>query len=144
MGLKVVGHVPDSIYLEDAAMAGLQSIEHFFGFEKVIAKQLGDPVKLTFSGMGSGCGYLLRLSEVDPGTMQGVYQRLRASGVTIDPTVVTFKNWPNVDSTRSQEFAAGEYISQNLVSMWKSQWAGQTEFPDLILAKLGADGQGHE
>jgi imidazolonepropionase-like amidohydrolase len=132
LGLKVVGHVPDSIYIEDAAAAGLQSIEHFFGFEKVIAKQLGDPIKLSFSGMGSGAGYLLRLGEVDPEALQGVYQRLRASGVTVDPTVVTFKNWPNVDTLETRSLPRGEYISQNLASMWKSLWAGQTEFPDLV------------
>lgn len=132
LGLKVVGHVPDSIYIEDAAAAGLRSIEHFFGFEKVIGKQLGEPIKLSFSGMGADAGYLLRLGEVDPETLQGVYQRLRASGVTIDPTVVTFKNWPNVDTLEARSLPRGEYISQNLASMWKSLWAGQTEFPDLI------------
>ena len=132
LGLKVVGHVPDSIYIEDAAAAGLQSSEHFFGFEKVIARQLGEPIKLTYTGMGSDAGYLLRLGEVDPEALQGVYKRLRASGVTIDPTVVTFKNWPNVDTLEARSLPRGEYISQNLASMWKSLWAGQTEFPDLI------------
>ena len=59
LGLKVVGHVPDSIYIEDAAAAGLRSIEHFFGFEKVIAKQLGDPIKLSFSWHGIRCGLFI-------------------------------------------------------------------------------------
>lgn len=131
-GLKVVGHVPDSIYLEDATSAGLQSIEHFFGSEKVLAKLLGQPVNLTYVGMGSDAGYLLRLGEVDPQALQSFYQRLRASNVTVDPTVVTFKNWPNVDALDRKNLPNGEYISQNLLSMWKSQWAGQTEFPDPI------------
>jgi imidazolonepropionase-like amidohydrolase len=132
LGLKVVGHVPDSVYIEDAAAAGLKSSEHWFGFEKVIAKLLGEPVKLSFTGLGSDGGYLLRLGEVDPQALQDFYQRLRASGLTVDPTVVTFKNWPNVDSLDPRSLPGGEYISQNLLSMWKSQWAGQTEFPDLF------------
>lgn len=131
-GLKVVGHVPDSIYIEDAASAGLQSIEHFFGSQRVLAKLLGQPVNLTYVGMGSEAGYLLRLGEVDPQALQSFYQRLRASNVTVDPTVVTFKNWPNVDALDRKNLPNGEYISQNLLSMWKSQWAGQTEFPDPI------------
>jgi len=131
-GLKVVGHVPDSIYIEDAAQAGLSSIEHWFGFEKVIAKQMGMPVKLTYTGLGAGYEYMLRLGEVEPQAMQDFYQRLKASGVTVDPTVVTFKNWPNVDSLEAKDLEGGKYISQNLLAMWKTQWAGQTEFPDLF------------
>jgi imidazolonepropionase-like amidohydrolase len=132
LGLKVVGHVPDTIYIEDAAAAGLRSIEHWFGFEKVIAKLLGEPVTLTYAGIGSGYDYLLHLGEVDPLALQDVYQRLRASGVTVDPTVVTFKNWPDVDALEIQSLPKGEYISKNLLAMWKSQWAGQSEFPDLF------------
>jgi imidazolonepropionase-like amidohydrolase len=63
-GLKVVGHVPDSIGIEEAAAAGLRSIEHWNGFEKSIAKLLGEPVEQTYAGIGSGYQYLLRLGEV--------------------------------------------------------------------------------
>ncbi len=132
LGLNVVGHIPDTIYIEDAAAAGMRSSEHWFGFEKMIGKLLGDPVKFTFTGLGSDAGYLLRLGEVDPQALQDFYQRLRASGLTVVPTVVTFKNWPNVDTLETKSLPQGEYISQNLLSKWKSQWAGQTEFPDLF------------
>ena len=132
LDLKIVGHIPDSIYIEDAAAAGLHSSEHWFGFEKVIARLLGEPVKLTFTGLGSDFGYLLRLGEVDPQALQDFYQRLRVSGLTVDPTVVTFKNWPDVDALEARSLPQGEYISQDLLSMWKSQWAGQNEFPDLF------------
>lgn len=133
LGLKVVGHVPDSIYIEDAVAAGLASSEHWFGFEKAIARLLGEPVNLTFTAFGSDSDYLLRLGEVDPQALQDFYQRLRASDLTVDPTVVTFKNWPNVNSIEEVwDQPEGEYISQNLLDIWKSQWAGQSEFPDLF------------
>lgn len=80
-GLKVVGHVPDLISIEDAAAAGMKCSEHFFGFEKVIVTLLGGQAQRTFAGMGSEADYLLRLSEVDPGEMEAVYKRLRASGL---------------------------------------------------------------
>ena len=98
----------------------------------MIAKLLGQPANLTYTGMGSEAGNLLRLGEVAPMALQGVYQRLRASGVTVDPTVVTFKNWPDLDTLDVRCLPKGEYVSQNIFSMWKSQWAGQRELPDSI------------
>ena len=131
-GLKVVGHVPDAIYLEDAAAAGLRSSEHWFGFEKVIARLLGKPVKLTYAGSGSEAGYLQRLGEVDPAALQAVYRRLRASGLTVVPTVVTFKSFPKVDALEARSLPGSEYISASVLSIWKSQWAGQSELPDFV------------
>ena len=131
-GIKVVGHISDTVYLEDAVAAGQSSIEHWFGFQKVIAKLLGEPVDLNHGWMSSGADYLLRLGEVNPQALQDFYQRLRDNGVTVDPTVVTFRNWPNVDTLEIQSLLHGEFISQELFSMWKTQWAGQTEFPDLF------------
>jgi imidazolonepropionase-like amidohydrolase len=131
-GLKVVGHVPDSVYIEDAAAAGLRSSEHWFGFEKIIAKLLGEPVEFRYQAMGSEIGYLMRLDEVDSGALQAVYGRLNASGLTVTPTVVTFKDWPNVDTFEARDVPGGEYISQDLLSTWKSEWAGQNEIPDPI------------
>jgi len=132
IGLKVAGDLPESVYIEDAAMAGMQSSEHYHGFEKVIARLLGEPVTLHYAGVASQTSYLLRLGEVDPGALQDFYQRLQASGMTVDPTIVTAKNWPNVDAFDPKSLPGGEYISQNLLSIWKGQWAGQTEFPDLV------------
>ena len=131
-GMKVIGHVPDTVYIEDAAAAGLVSIEHWFGFQKAVAKLLGEPVNLDHGWMSSGAEYLLRLGEVDPQALQDFYQRLLASGVTVDPTAVTFKNWPDINKLEYQSLPHGEYISQGLFSMWKTQWAGQTEFPDIL------------
>lgn len=131
-GLKVVGHVPDSIYIEDAAAAGLRSSEHWFGFEKVIAKLLGDPLQLTYTGMGSQADFLQRLDEVDPVALLETYRRLRASGLTVTPTVVTYKNWPDPGMLDLESMKGGEYISQNLLSSWQSEWSGQSEIPDFI------------
>jgi len=131
-GLKVVGHVPDSIYIEDAAAAGLDSAEHWFGFEKVLARLLGEPVNLTYSGMGSQAYYLERLDEVDVAALQDVYQRLNVSGLTIVPTVVTFKDFPGPNALETGNLPNSEYITPNLLAIWKSQWAGQNDVPDFI------------
>ena len=130
--IKVVGHIPDTVYLEDAVAAGQSGIEHWFGFEKVIANLLGEPVDLNQGWMGSNPVYLTRLAEVAPQALRDFYKRLKNSGVTIDPTIVTFRNWPNVDSLELQSLPHGEYVSNELFSMWKTQWAGHTEIPDTI------------
>jgi imidazolonepropionase-like amidohydrolase len=131
-GLKVVGHVPDSIYIEEAAGAGLASMEHWFGFEKVIARLLGEPVKLTYSGMGSQADYLTRLDEVDLSALQAVYQRLRDSGLTIVPTVVTYRNYPDLDAVDFGNIEGYEYLSPSVTAYWKSQMAGQDKIDAAI------------
>lgn len=130
--LKVVTHLPETIYLEDAVAAGLQSLEHFNGFEKVIAKLLGEPVKLTFAGQASQAGYLQRLGEVQPEALQAVYQRLQASGVTVCPTVVTFKTLTHLKFFQSDRFTGSEYISPSVRDLWKSLWPTQDDLPDFI------------
>jgi imidazolonepropionase-like amidohydrolase len=132
VGLKVVGHVPDSIYIEDAAAAGLKSSEHLFGFEKVIVKLLGEYVRQTYAGMGAEAGYLQRLGEVNPEELQGVYQRLRASGLTVCPTVVTFKIGTNFKAIQAGNYQGSEYISPDILNIWKSQWSQQDDLPDFI------------
>jgi imidazolonepropionase-like amidohydrolase len=130
--LKVVAHLPESVYLEDAAAAGLGSSEHFNGFEKVIAKMLGEPAKLSFAGQASQAGYLARLAEVNPEELQGVYQRLRASGITICPTVVTFKTLTNITAFQTADFPRSEYISPSVRDLWKGLWPQQDNLPDFI------------
>jgi len=132
VGLKVAAHLPESVYIEDAAAAGLSSSEHFFGFEKVIAKLLGEPVKLSYAGMGSQADYFQRLSEVNPTELQALYQRIRASGLTICPTIITFKATTEVKTFQTGSFPQREYISPSVLDLWKSQWAGQSNVPDYI------------
>ena len=131
-GLKVVGHIPDSVYIEDAAAAGLRSSEHFFGFEKVIAKLLGEPVKLVYTGMGTDADYLQRLGEVNQEELQGVYQRIRANGMTICPTVITFKTGTNIKAIQAGSFQRSEFISQTVLDIWKSQWSQQNDLEDYV------------
>ena len=132
VGLKVVGHVPDSIGIEEAAAAGLDSSEHLFGFDKVVAKLLGATVRQTYAGMGAEAGYLQRLGEVDPAEWQGVYQRLRASGLTVCPTVIVFKIGTAYKAIQSGNFQGSAYISPFILGIWQSQWAQQSDLPDFI------------
>jgi imidazolonepropionase-like amidohydrolase len=130
--LKVVGHVPDSIGIEEAAAAGLKSSEHLFGFDKVVARLLGAYVRQTYAGLGAEADYLQRLNEVDPAELQAVYQHLRASGLTVDPTVIVFKIGTDYSAIKAGNFEGREYISPFILGIWQSQWAQQSDLPDLI------------
>jgi len=132
LGLKVVGHVPETVSIEDAAAAGLACSEHFFGFEQVIGRLLGGPVRSTYAGMGADAGYLLRLGEVDPQALQEVFGRLRKSGLTVCPTVVTFKVGVQTTQFQSGDFPLDEYISSTVLETWRALWSGQTDLPDAI------------
>jgi len=131
-GLKTVGHVPEEVYIEDAAAIGMASCEHLFGFEKVIARLLGEPVNLTYAGMGAGAGYFARLSEVDAAALRSTFERLRASGTTACPTIVVFKAGTRIDALRAGNFPNSEYVTPDVLSIWASQWSSQAELPAFI------------
>jgi len=131
-GLKVVGHVPDAVPFEDAVAAGLQSSEHLFGFEEVIARLLGEPAKPAYARMGSDAGYVQRLGEVDPQELEVVYQRLRRAGLTVCPTVVTFKAGMTTRAFQSGDFPLSEYVSQDVLDLWNGLWAAQDDLPDWV------------
>ena len=131
-GRKVVGHIPDSIYVEDAAAAGMQSSEHPFGYEKIIAKILGEPVKLHYAGMGSDLRYFQRLDQADPEELQGVYARIRACGMTICPTIITFQIGTGLKAFQAGSFPRSEYISAQVRNIWNSLWSQQADLPDYI------------
>ncbi|MCP5030651.1 MAG: amidohydrolase family protein [Actinomycetia bacterium] len=131
LGLKAVGHVPESIYIE-AAAAGLASSEHLHGFDKVIGKLLGEPIDLTYRGIGADAGYLLRLDEVNRQELQVVFGRLGDSGLTVCPTVVTFRAGANLDSVRAGDFPGSDYISQSVLDIWETQWSQQDQLPDAM------------
>ncbi len=131
-GLKVVGHVPDSVPIQAAALAGLRSAEHFFGFEKLVAALLGEPTAQEYTGMGADASYLARWREVDPNELRSAFRQLGASGLTVCPTVLTFRVGMHTQAFQTGSFAGSEYVSQRVLDVWKSQWAGQSDLPDAV------------
>jgi len=131
-GLKVVGHVPDSIPIDAAAAAGLRSSEHFFGFEKLVAALLGEPTAQEYTGMGADAPYLGRWREVDPNELRSAFRQLGASGLTVCPTVVTFRAGMHTKAFQTGSFEGSEYVSQRVLQTWQSLWAGQSDLPDSV------------
>jgi imidazolonepropionase-like amidohydrolase len=131
-GLKVVGHVPASIPIQAAAAAGLRSSEHLFGFEKLVGALLGEPVAYEYAGMGADVSYLSRWREIDPAKLKSAFRQLGASGLTVCPTVVTFKTGMHTKAFQSGSFPGSEYVSQRVLDMWRSLWAEQGDLPVFV------------
>jgi len=125
LGIKVVGHVPESIYIEDAANAGLKSSEHPFGFGKIIAKLLGEHMNLTTAGMGTDVPYFLRLNEVKREEFREALKRISATGMHVCPTLVVFKHGAHLKEIFSSNYPMLEYVSPMMKGMWKGIWGNQ-------------------
>lgn len=140
-GLKPVGHVPEAVSIEEAAAAGQAGCEHLFGFEKLIARLLGEPIALRKGGMGTYAVYWLRLPEVNPEILREALQPIRDSGMAVCPTVVTFRS-----RGRAQEILAGTYphlelISPQIRAIWDMLWdpqGGDIETSRLIWPQMQA------
>ena len=125
LGIKPVGHIPESIYIEDAANAGLRSSEHPFGFGKIIAKLLGEPVNLTTVGMGTDVPYFLRLNEIKIEEFREALKRISATGMHVCPTLVVFKHGAHLKEIFSGNYPMLEYTSPMMKGMWKAIWGNQ-------------------
>jgi imidazolonepropionase-like amidohydrolase len=132
LGLKVAGHVPDSIPIEQAAAAGLDSSEHLFGFDKLVGRLLGAPVKPYYAGMGVDVVHFLRLGELEPAKLREALDGLRLSGLSVCPTVVTFEVGTRMTESFSGTFPGSEYVSQTLLDTWRSLWGQQTDLPEFV------------
>jgi imidazolonepropionase-like amidohydrolase len=125
LGVKPVGHTPESIFIEDAANAGLRSSEHPFGFGKIIAKLLGEPVGLSGGGMGTDVPYFLRLNEVNREEFRNELKKIGATGMHVCPTLVVFKHGAHLREIFADNYPMLEYVSPTTKGMWKALWGNQ-------------------
>ncbi len=122
LGIKVVGHVPEAVYVEDAAAAGQSSIEHLHGFDKLIGKLLDLPITLRAEGQGLDARYWPLLSEVNHDQLQAALRRIAATGVAVCPTVIVFKKGVDMAQFQSGNHPMSEYISPAIREIWKTLW----------------------
>lgn len=125
LGVKPVGHTPESIYIVDAAVAGLRSSEHPFGFGKIIAKLLGEPVVLSTIGMGTDAPYFLRFNEVKREEFRNELKKIGATGMHVCPTLVVFKHGAHLKEILAGDYPMVEYASPMIKDMWKTIWGSQ-------------------
>lgn len=122
LGIKVVGHVPEIVYVEDAAAAGQASIEHLHGFDKLIGKLLGLPITLRAEGQGLDARYWPLLEDVKRDELQTALQRIAATGLAVCPTVIVFKKGPDLAKFQAGNHPMAEYISPAIREIWQTLW----------------------
>jgi imidazolonepropionase-like amidohydrolase len=122
LGLKVVGHVPEAVYIEEAAVNGQQSCEHLFGFGNVIAKLLGERVMLRRGGIGEDVPYFLRLPEVNEGKLREALEKIRSHGMAVCPTLNVFKCQTRLKDILAGEYPTLEYASPLIRGIWNQVW----------------------
>jgi len=130
-GLKPVGHVPEAVYVVDAARAGQKSCEHMFGLGKIIAKLLGEPVVLKSGGMGTDVPYFSRLAEVDREKLHVVLHQIRDYGMAVCPTIVVMKHGAHLEEIVAGDYPNLEYVSPMIRDIWKSMWSPDQAGSDL-------------
>jgi hypothetical protein len=122
--IKTVGHVPEMVYIEDAAKDGLSSCEHLFGFGNVIAKSLNLQPKLKGGGMGADQEYFLRYPEVNKEKLQIELKKISSYDMAVCPTLVEMKCGMNLNEIYSHNYPMLEYISPMIWNMWR-MWEAQ-------------------
>ncbi|HUI28721.1 MAG TPA: amidohydrolase family protein [Candidatus Acidoferrales bacterium] len=124
-GIKAVGHVPETVYIEDAARAGLSSSEHLFGFGNVIAKALGQPFSLKSGGMGADQVYFLSYPKVDSEKLQAELRKIGSYGMAVCPTLVEMKSGASLKKIFAGDYPNLDYVSPFVKGFWKNLWGAQ-------------------
>ncbi len=138
-GLKTVGHVPESVYVEDAIAAGQRSVEHLFGFEKLVGRLLGEEVTLRPGGMGADFDYWLRLGEINREKLQDALRGVARSGVVVCPTLILFKSQSRLEDVPARRYPRSEYISPAVQDVWKAHWEpSHREFMEKVWPALAS------
>ncbi len=125
-GVKAVGHVPETVYIEDAAKAGLSSSEHLFGFGNVIAKVLGQSFSLRGGGMGADQVYFLSYAKVDKEKLHAELKKIGSYGMAVCPTLIEMKCGGNLKEIFAGDYPNIEYAPPSLKAFWKQLWGSQT------------------
>jgi imidazolonepropionase-like amidohydrolase len=136
VGLKPVGHVPDAVPLQDAVATGQACIEHFTGFERLLAGLAGqrDDNQTEEEIWKHATGFLL-LDKIPPRRLQPVIESMRKAGTVHCPTIVMMAGigrGANAEDAGSDPRM--EFVPPALHSVWSAP--GMAEFGDVAGAAV--------
>jgi imidazolonepropionase-like amidohydrolase len=118
LGLSFAGHVPQGVNVEEAADAGIRSIEHLSNYDVFGDCMVNDSYTL------AGCRRL--------------FEKLAAKGVWQTPTLAFFETVPDVFSGRPPDHA--EYASDSLLKLTRDN-VENSHVPASTLEKMRLAGQ---
>lgn len=122
VGLKAVGHIPNSATLDDAVRLKQDSVEHLMGFEKVIAGLV--PKKPRGEGgresMWAGFSAWGRFNEVDKEALAAELARFADTGMVHTPTLVVMHGIGRIADEDSKDDPMLEYAPASLRGFWET------------------------
>jgi imidazolonepropionase-like amidohydrolase len=117
--VKVVGHVPEAVTLDDALKAGQTSIEHLLSYLDAI-EALDSPVR----GRPGWRYRMQAFDHVDPARIPAVAAATRDAGVWNCPTLVAMRKWvPPDEARRLLEREEMSFVPADFLEHWQP-WRG--------------------
>lgn len=117
-GLRIAGHVPEDVNLEEA-LAVMASGEHLMGFERWIGRLLGAEITGSAERPWANILQYTRLGEVPPEILQSALQALAAHDCVQVPTLVVMEGLGAIgDEDAAAELA---YVSPALRAFWQQE-----------------------
>ena len=130
-GLKVTGHIPNSVTLDEAINARQDCIEHMMGMEKLLDELAGQddgermPIWAGFEGF-------LKYDTVDKTKLRERLKTIHDAGTMYCPTLVVMQGVSRAAEEGAATDPRMKYVPQNLRGFWSQanykafgQWAGQ-------------------
>jgi imidazolonepropionase-like amidohydrolase len=116
--IKVTGHVPNAITLDEALQAGQDCIEHLMGFERMLVELSGKPDDER-QGIWPGLSGWLRLPDIDPAALRQRLEAIARSGVTLCPTTVVMQGvGAAADAEKADKDKRMAYVPATLRAFW--------------------------
>ncbi|HEY5826546.1 MAG TPA: amidohydrolase family protein [Cyclobacteriaceae bacterium] len=121
-GLKISGHIPFVLQLEEVSEAGLSSVEHLNYFNKAGStkdKELSEQVKagkLTAREAGP-----IVLESFDSAYAMGVYQRIAKNGTAAVPTLTISKTLAYLDEDDHSHDDYAKYVGKGLKKTYEGR-----------------------
>lgn len=129
-GLRVVGHVPDSMTVLDAARTGQATNEHLQRAESLFMDLMGDFKPEAGEGFTFGGGLWAGYSKVDGAALDARLRELAATGMVQCPTLVLSAGYGRVPPGDETLAAWRRFLPPGDVQAWTSkpqQWAGYVD-----------------
>ena len=126
-GLKVVGHVPWSVTLEDTIEAGQATNEHLDGWGRTFRDLAGKTrVAKSPRDMAVLWGGWTLYPEVAGPELDAVIEKVKASGMVISPTLAVHDRMARAGDEDLRTDPALAYVPAWMQEFWSGQGAGDT------------------
>lgn len=139
IGLKAVGHIPESCTIEDAIAAGQASNEHMMAIEKLLPALATDvdPGPDHSGGTWASGRYWFLYPHVDKAALRTQLEKIAEAGMVQTPTLVVMAGIASIAGGNADEDPRMEYVPTFLRGFWSGPaYAGFAIFASRALPHM--------